>query len=238
MRFSSSLSASFFVTLILASSLSFAQDSTVSNAAPAAAPLSEAQAAAPAVQAAPTSSATELTPEQKILAAIEKELKQKLAQDIYVPPSISSLVFAANQYSLLREARQGFNARVPSQAELEAERDVALTTDDVVLDDKKNPVTPSVREIQLGGIVFITPDEWTIWLNKQRITPTTIPSQATDLRVYREFVELRWLDQATNQVFPIRLRPNQRFNLDSKVFLPGQTENILTGKPEDGEPKT
>ncbi len=204
---------------------------------PAPTPAPEAQDSQAQAVASPT--APQLTPEQQILAAIEKELKQKLAQDVYVPPSISSLMFASNQYSLLREARQGFNARIPSKEELEAERQAgALATDDVVLDFNNRPVVASVRELQLGGIVFITPDDWTIWLNKQRITPTTIPPQATDLRVYREFVELSWLDAATNQVFPVRLRPNQRFNLDSKIFLPGQTENILTSTPDPtGEPK-
>jgi hypothetical protein len=32
---------------------------------------------------------------------------------------------------------------------------------------------------------------------------------------------MKWFDEYTNQVFPIRLRPHQRFNIDARMFLPG-----------------
>jgi hypothetical protein len=130
-----------------------------------------------------------------------------------VPPSIPSLLFTPAQQSLLREARNGFNTRAPSAAEL-AEAGIGAGG------DLQSP-NMSVRSLSLGGIVFLTPDEWTIWLNSKRVTSDKIPTEAVDLRVYKEFIELRWFDAQTNQIFPIRLRPNQTFNLDARTFVPG-----------------
>ena len=80
---------------------------------------------------------------------------------------------------------------------------------------------PGERDIRLGGIVFTTENDWTIWLNGQRVTPKAIPKEVLDLRVYEEYIEIKWIDEYTNQIFPLRLRAHQRFNLDSRIFLPG-----------------
>ncbi|MCF8495827.1 MAG: hypothetical protein K9G62_04075 [Alphaproteobacteria bacterium] len=85
------------------------------------------------------------------------------------------------------------------------------------------PPQPTItdREIALGGIAYTSAKEWTIWLNGHRITPKAIPHEIRDIKVYKEYIELKWFDEITNRIFPIRLRPHQRFSLDSKVFLPG-----------------
>lgn len=161
-------------------------------------------------------------PEVVILKKIEEELVLKYKNEIYNPPSIQSLIFTPGQQALLREARNGFNAKAPSVDEDKKEEDGSGTTDEKGLQyDEEEQVTAGSRTISLSGIVFISPDDWTIWINKMRITPANLPKQALDLRVYRDFIELQWFDAKSNQVFPIRLRPNQTFNLDGKVFLPG-----------------
>lgn len=83
------------------------------------------------------------------------------------------------------------------------------------------PPTPEERDIRLGGIVFVNSSDWTIWLNGKRVTPKAVPHQAMDLKVYDEYIEMKWFDDYTNQIFPIRLRPHQRFNIDTRIFLPG-----------------
>ena len=80
---------------------------------------------------------------------------------------------------------------------------------------------PSIREISLQGILYRGPSDWTIWMNKQQLTPDAMPLEVIDLKVHKEFIELRWFDRDANQIVPIRLRPNQRFNLDARIFLPG-----------------
>ena len=121
-------------------------------------------------------------------------------------------MFTPSQYALLREARIGFNTRIPTLQELAKAGDP---------NDPNYRPPVALRDVRLGGIAFNTPDDWTIWLNNNRVTPDALPAEAIDLRVYKDFIELKWFDSLTNQVFPIRLRMNQRFNLDTRVFLPG-----------------
>ena len=153
----------------------------------------------------------DLPPEVRILRNIEKEMKKKKGKDVYERSSIPSLVFTPSQFALLREARVGFNTRPPTAQELNASADP---------NDPNYRAPVLVRNIVLGGIAFLTPDDWTIWLNNSRVTPDSLPSEAIDLRVYKDFIELKWFDAQTNQVYPIRLRPNQKFNLDTRIFLP------------------
>lgn len=151
-----------------------------------------------------------LTPEALILRQIEEELKEKYKKEIYIPPSIQSLVFTPDQQALLREARGGFNTKAPSEVE----------SPGATIEGLQSGVS-AVRSISLGGIVFFTPDNWTIWLNKKMVTTAKLPGEAIDLRVYKDYIELRWFDAQTNKIFPIRLRPNQTFNLDAQAFIPG-----------------
>jgi hypothetical protein len=58
-------------------------------------------------------------------------------------------------------------------------------------------------------------------LNNSRVTPSDLPQSIIDIHVFKEFIELKWYDTVTKQVYPIRLRPNQKFNLDTNIFLPG-----------------
>jgi hypothetical protein len=151
-------------------------------------------------------------PELKILKSIEQEIKKKKGNDIYERSSVPSLVFTPSQYALLREARIGFNTRAPTLQELAKAGDP---------NDPNYRAPVALRDVRLGGIAYNTPDDWTIWLNSNRVTPDALPAEAIDLRVYKDFIELKWFDATTNQVFPIRLRMNQRFNLDNRIFLPG-----------------
>ncbi len=149
--------------------------------------------------------------EIRLLRNIEKEIRSKKGAEIFERSSVPSLVFTPSQYALLREARVGFHTKSPSLSDLKNA-------------DPNDPNyrSPTVlRNIQLSGIAYNTPDDWTIWLNNGRVTPDNLPKQVIDLRVYKDFIELKWFDEQTNQLYPIRLRANQKFNLDSRVFLPG-----------------
>lgn len=134
---------------------------------------------------------------------IEKEISEQLA---FMQPNVNvdalaSLFFSVWEHDLVRDARRGLNTRDNS-------------TDDGV--DIAGP-----RDITLGGIIFTSRKDWTIWLNNVRVSPTRIPTEVMDLKVFRDYIELEWFDATTNQIFPIRLRPQQRFNLDTRIFLPG-----------------
>lgn len=155
----------------------------------------------------------ELPPEVKILQSIEKEIRNKYKKEVFVRSQVPSLFFTPSQHALLREARIGFNTRVPTLQDLKDRGDPN--------DPNYRPPT-ALREITLGGILYNSENDWTVYLNSSRITPQAIPAEVVDIKVYKDYIELRWFDALSNQIFPVRLRPNQRFNLDAKVFLPAR----------------
>ena len=119
------------------------------------------------------------------------------------PSEIPSLFFTPEALALLNDAIQGLNVS-PTVAARDGP-----------------PKDPGVRELALGGIVHRSGDDWTIWLNGKRITPGAIPEQVFDLTVHKEYIDIKWFDEYTNRIFPIRLRPNERFNMDGRIFLTG-----------------
>lgn len=130
------------------------------------------------------------------------------------PANIASLFLTPNEQNLISDAVTGFLTRPPTEDEVESEQRKAQKPD--------APVRPnSVREIGLGGILFTSSEDWTIWLNSQKITPNNIPPAIMDIQVSKDQIKLKWLDFQTNQIFPVKLRPHQRFNFDSRMFLPG-----------------
>lgn len=129
------------------------------------------------------------------------------------PDHLNSLFFSTWTRTLIDEARRGLKARAPTAAELAAGLSSGL--------EEEKKIDPGLREISLSGIVFADSKDWTVWLNGQRVRQDAMPAEILDLKVSRTYVDLKWFDAYTNQVFPIRLRPHQRFNLDSRIFLPG-----------------
>ncbi|PCJ00275.1 MAG: hypothetical protein COB14_04790 [Alphaproteobacteria bacterium] len=125
--------------------------------------------------------------------------------------NIPSLFFTYWQHKAILEAQNSRGVvRPPTQAELDA-----LDRGDEFEPD------PGPRDITLGGIVYAHDDDWVIWINGQRVTPDAVPKEVLDLKVFKNYIEIKWLDDFTNQIFPLRLRAHQRFNLDARMFLPG-----------------
>ena len=130
------------------------------------------------------------------------------------PNSIPSVLFTHWEHAAILDAkRYGGETRGVTESELNRDLDNRQS-------DKPRP-PPEKREIKLGGIVYVKANDWTIWLNNQRVTPNAIPPEVMDLKVHKEYIEMKWFDDYTNQIFPLRLRTHQRFNIDSRVFLPG-----------------
>ena len=135
---------------------------------------------------------------------------------LFNPEEYISLVFTHWEHVAIQDAKRSRGlVRPPTEAELT--RDLKTREDE--LERIKPP--PEKREIRLAGIVYRKGGDWTIWLNEQRVTPDAIPEEVLDLKVYKTYIELKWFDDYTNQIFPIRLRPHQRFNIDTRIFLPG-----------------
>jgi hypothetical protein len=130
------------------------------------------------------------------------------------PNDIAPVIFTYWEHVAINDARNARGAvRPPTEEELAHDLHKAP--------DEKIKPPPEDREIKLGGIMFISGKDWTIWLNGKRVTPQAIPKEIIDLKVFKEYVEMKWFDDYTNQIFPLRLRTHERFNIDSRIFLPG-----------------
>ena len=122
-----------------------------------------------------------------------------------------SLFFTKWEHGLLIDARRGVATRPVVPGDVGSE---------LLLAPGDGAVAMSPREISLGGIAYLSSDNWTIWLNAIRITPTALPPEIMDIKVYKDRIELDWLDRSANKIYPIRLRPHEKFNLDTRMFLP------------------
>lgn len=122
---------------------------------------------------------------------------------------IPSLFFTSDEAALVAAVRSGVIARPPTERELNEDPGEEATPE------------PGIRELALGGIVYRSSSDWTIWVNGEKMTPERIHPQILDIKVRKSHVQMKWFDPYTNQVFPIRLKPHQRFNIDTRIFLPG-----------------
>lgn len=126
---------------------------------------------------------------------------------VYEKPVMKSLFFNLMEYALIQEARRGFEARLPG-------------TNRATTQSRTREIRAR-RDLMLGGIIFTSDDNWSVYLNEVRITPGNLPEEILDIQVHNDFIRLKWFDKGTNTIFPVRLRPNQRFNLDARLFFPG-----------------
>ena len=124
--------------------------------------------------------------------------------------SVPSLFFTPSEQSLIQEARLGYTTRAPTPGEIRNAEDGSV------------PLGP--RELALGGIIYSSRGDWSIWLNGQQITPKRLPPEILDISVRKDRIKLKWFDAYTNQIFPIMLKPHQRFNIDTRIFLPGEAK--------------
>jgi hypothetical protein len=170
-------------------------------------PVAEEPAATPVEQPASAAGTTAPAPAP---AAAEQAVQE---QQQVVPISLRPLLFTMGEYTALQQAKsyRGM-VRPPTEDELK---------NSLLPPVEKAKPPPEEREIKLGGIVYKSAKDWTIWLNGERVTPGALPKEALDLKVRENYIEIKWFDEYTNQIFPLRLRPHQRFNIDTRIFLPG-----------------
>lgn len=130
------------------------------------------------------------------------------------PATIPSLFYTYWQHVAIVDSRRNIGM-LPALSEM---GDLEETLED---QDQKPRPPPEQREVRLGGIAFRSFDDWTVWLNEKRITPDAIPEEVLGINVYNDYIEVRWFDDYTNQIYPLRMRAHERFNLDTRIFLPG-----------------
>jgi hypothetical protein len=153
----------------------------------------------------------------EILIPVQEDQTQKRIKLNNAPvelENISSLFLTNNEILQLEQALLRIYTRPPTPEEVEREQELA--------EEGKISRPSSVREISLGGILYKSSNDWAIWINSEKITPKNIPPAIMDISVQQDLIKLKWLDFQTNQIFPVKLRPHQRFNFDTRIFLPGK----------------
>lgn len=136
-----------------------------------------------------------------------------LRKNVTPPEDVGTLVFTLWQHALLQDAKKLFRTRRPTESE------IAAAADGSAVEQRPR----GTREIGLSGILYKGKDNWVVWLNGKRLAPNAIPKEIIDIQVHSTYIDLKWFDAYTNLIYPIRIRPHQRFNLDSRIFLPGIT---------------
>lgn len=166
----------------------------------------------------PTNAAEDVMPQPEQPAQPAAEITNRISNDID-PTTIPSLLFTYWEHTSILDAKADAAKDIGDQrAVTQYELDQAANANPA---EPKPKPPPEMRELRLGGILYTAKNDWTIWLNEQRITPDALPKEIIELRVYRHHVDVKWYDDYTMRVFPIRLKSHQRFNLDSRIFLPG-----------------
>jgi len=150
--------------------------------------------------------AQEQKPQSELMDEMVERLKFRAPQVSI--NQIPSLFFTSAEAALIASVRNGIITRPPTERELDT-------------GETKQSPEAGVRELSLGGIVYKSSSNWTIWINGKKITPKRIPPEILDIKVRKDHVKIRWFDPFTNQIFPIKLKPHQRFNIDTRIFLPG-----------------
>ncbi len=78
------------------------------------------------------------------------------------------------------------------------------------------------RILTLSGVLYKSPDDWVVWLNGQRVTPKNILPEIINIEVEPTKIHLKWFDYGFNDVIFITLRPNQFYDIETGLLLPGK----------------
>lgn len=143
-----------------------------------------------------------------------------LRTDVVKPADVGTVLFTLWQHSLLQEAKRLLSVRPVGAGEDLSGTGVGMGG---AAGGEGAAVPRGIRELSLSGILFKGKDNWIVWLNGKRLAPDALPKEIMDIKVSEQYVDLKWFDAYTNLIYPVRIRPHQRFNLDSRIFLPGIT---------------
>ncbi|MBL1147297.1 MAG: hypothetical protein HND56_09155 [Pseudomonadota bacterium] len=78
------------------------------------------------------------------------------------------------------------------------------------------------RILKLSGVLYKSPEDWVVWLNGQRVTPKNILPEIINIEVEPTKIHLKWFDYGFNDVIFITLRPNQFYDIETGLLLPGK----------------
>ena len=79
---------------------------------------------------------------------------------------------------------------------------------------------PSARTITLGDIEYKDAQNWTVWINGQKVTPSVSMKEIVDISVAPDIVHLKWFDIGLNGVFDIQIHSHETYDIATGVMTP------------------
>ena len=126
--------------------------------------------------------------------------------------NMPSIVFTYWEHIEVKRARSGIGS-APQRNTADRQASAPIVT------AVKPPA--EARFINMQALIYNGPEDWVVHINNKRITPAAFPEEILEMNVTEDYVEMRWYDAYLRQIIPIRMRPNQRFNIDSLMFVSG-----------------
>ena len=163
---------------------------------------------------------------QEIDGMMEEDIMGMPAEEAPVPvvklpkvpaSEIPSLFWEEDELSIIRQVKKGVIQIMPVDEGLL--NDTMFNMPTTTTAPKQFYIAP--REILLSGLLYNSEGDWVVWLNGMRVTPQKKPDELRYINVKEQYVELKWYDAVTDKVYPIRIKPHQKFSIDLQTFLPG-----------------
>ncbi len=129
--------------------------------------------------------------------------------------SIDSLFWTQEEMVLLDQIKRGAII-MPQVEEFELQTNDTVAVETPIYAGYRVP-----RDLRVGGLLYKSSEDWVFWINGIRVTPSAKIKELKHVKVYQNYVEIKWFDAMTNTIYPVRIKPAQRFNIDARNFLPG-----------------
>ena len=131
-------------------------------------------------------------------------------EDIVDILSTRSLMLSSNEAAQIEEAK-----RIAAERDAEQEAIVEATVDATMVEALDD------RDFRLEAILYVSPGQWTFWLNGEAISPKAIPRDLTIRRVTPARVEFSWQPdpKLPHDVRVIVLEPGQIYVADTDEVM-------------------
>lgn len=144
------------------------------------------------------------------------------------PGRLDPVPLAGLSVMLSPEERRAIQAVMSGEKSLEAVLPSKPASFSEKTDSQPAPLTP----VYLGGIYYVGPNQWTIWLNNRRIESSVVDSEFSVVEIATRGVRVNWTPKDRPETFNFILRPRQTFDPAANRVLEGDTRRPLALRQE------
>lgn len=158
---------------------------------------------------------------------------------------LSSMMFTKKEINYVEQALYAHNNSIPIEMVLPEVFPPQRTQNAITKSAPKDnfstgPVEGEEKQVQaltmndlpnffLRSILYFSPDEWVIWLNGKKITPTTVPEDIAIEKVEEGRVKLRWMFKEFSSLLSNMTNKCTEINV-AEVMCAGEENNIVINK--------